>query len=218
MCRQFQSLHATFIECDFCGRIVSFLQGSWIDYELNSQSRMERTSKQGEVTLTWPPVGCKHIPPCSCHSVLSPACMCSNLSSHVTMRVSFKRLLPSTHTHTSLFLSFLMQLDLRQNQDESFIKRMFLHRPRNVCLNKRHRLESRVCISASIGSPRSPVCLMFCVGSQVRILLMLQQAGDWQIHLLVMDDHPILGKQTKLPVDPVVKQYYILIRLYSMES
>lgn len=137
------------------------------------------------------------------------------------MRVSFKRLLPSTHnthTHTSLFLPFLTQLDLRQNQDESFSKRMFLHRPRNVCVNKRHCLDSRVCVSASIGSPRSLVCLTFCVGSQVWILLMLQQAGDWQIHLLVMDDHPILGKQTKLPVDPVVKQYYILIRLYSMES
>lgn len=32
-----------------------------------------------------------------------------------------------------------------------------------------------------------------------------------------MDDHPILGKQTKPPVDQVIKQYYILIRLYSME-
>lgn len=44
---------------------------------------------------------------------------------------------------------------------------------------------------------------------------MLQQAGDWQIHLLVMDDHPILGTQTKPPVDPLVKEYYILISLYS---
>lgn len=46
---------------------------------------------------------------------------------------------------------------------------------------------------------------------------MLSQAGDWQIHLLVMDDHPILGEQTKPPVALVIKQYCILIRLYSME-
>lgn len=47
---------------------------------------------------------------------------------------------------------------------------------------------------------------------------MQQQAADCQIHLLVMDDHPILGKQTKLPVDPVIQQYYTLIRLYSMAT
>lgn len=64
-----------------------------------------------------------------------------------------------------------------------------------------------------ISSPHS-VASMF--GSKMGILLMLWQAGDWQIHLLVTDDHPILGKQTKLPVDPVIQQYYTLIRLYSM--
>lgn len=44
---------------------------------------------------------------------------------------------------------------------------------------------------------------------------MLQQSGDWQIHLLAMDDHPILGNQTKPPVDPVILQYYTLMQLHN---
>lgn len=47
----------------------------------------------------------------------------------------------------------------------------------------------------------SPLSLMFSVH-----LLMQQQAGDWQIHLLVMDGHLILGKQNKLPTNPASRQ------------
>lgn len=45
---------------------------------------------------------------------------------------------------------------------------------------------------------------------------MLLQSRDCQIHLLAMDDRPISRDLTKLPVDAVIQQYYILIRRYSM--
>ncbi len=62
MCRQFKSLRTTLTEYYFCSCIVSILQGSWIDGELNLQhtgKHMEQMATRGKRTLTWPLVGCQ---------------------------------------------------------------------------------------------------------------------------------------------------------------